>query len=272
MRGCVFDRLEPDGGPAADGRQFSDLPQALHQRSPAFRQGRDAAGDAAAGFNRAARHVGEPRQILRQRRTRAFSLGRERAGEICEARQLLTQTIVDLLSQPLMLLVDRLPQRPLEALALRNVLDLRYEIHGPAGRISNQRHGQQHPHDVAILVQVALFHVVMGQRPIEHLPHVADVRVEIILVGDGLEIAAEQFLRGVADDAAQRPVDPQPTAVRGDQRHADGREFEGASKSLLTLTQIGFHVAARIPRPRRPISAAGEYTGRANPTCDRPDP
>ena len=48
---------------------------------------------------------------------------------------------------------------------------------------------------------------------------------------------AQQFVLGVADDLAQRAVDLEPSAVGGDQGHADGGGVERPSEPLLAQPQ-----------------------------------
>ena len=113
------------------------------------------------------------------------------------------------------------------------VLDLRDEVHRLALRIADQGHAEQAPEHAALLVHVALFHLVGADPPGDQVLEVVQVGIQVVGVGEVHEIAVQQLFAAVAEHAAQFVVDLQPAAIRGDQGHAQGRRVEGIAEALL---------------------------------------
>ena len=119
----------------------------------------------------------------------------------------------------------------------RDVIDQGDEVDRLAGPVPHQRDAQDDPDDLAVLVDVPLFHLERCDPSVEHSAGLQEVGLEVVGVGELLEGRGQQLFLGVADDFAQRAVDPDESAVGGDQRHADGRCVKGTSEPLLAQPQ-----------------------------------
>jgi len=124
-----------------------------------------------------------------------------------------------------------------DTVTIGHVLNLRNEIEGATVHIPDQRHIQLNPDDLAELVNVAFLHMVGRNLTGEQLLDIGQISVQIIRMGDGLEIRREQFLLRIADNVTQRAIDLQPVPIRTHERHPDRRIPEGAGKLFLTFPQ-----------------------------------
>ena len=128
-------------------------------------------------------------------------------------------------------------ERLLGALALVDVFHNRDEVPGLPQRRSRQRDGQVDPHPRTVPADVALLHGVGLDLAGEHLPHVGEVPVEVVGVGDVLERQPQQLLARVADDRAEPVVDAQEAALQADVGNAHGRLLERRPAELFALLQ-----------------------------------
>jgi hypothetical protein len=89
---------------------------------------------------------------------------------------------------------------------LGDVLDLGDEMQGLTLAIAGEGDVEVDPDDAAILVIVALLHVVGGGASLDEVAHVGEVGLEVLGMGEVLERALGQFRGGVTDDVAQGAV------------------------------------------------------------------
>ena len=149
-------------------------------------------------------------------------------------------------------------QRILERLARGDVLRLRHEIQRPALLVAYQRHAELDVHHAAILVQVALFQLVVFTLADQQLQHLLRVGSHVVRMGDVGDAQLQQFVLGVAEHLAHRGVDAQEAAVRAGQRHADGGVLERAEKALFALVQLQLKRA-----PLGDVDEGGEHAAYA---------
>ena len=109
--------------------------------------------------------------------------------------------------------------------------------------IADQRHAEQHPDHAAVAMQVALLELVALDAAGQDLPDIGRVGIDVVGVRDLLEAHVAQAGGVVADQLAQGPVDLEPAAVGGDDRHADGGEVERLAEPGLALAQCGLLAA-----------------------------
>ena len=103
-------------------------------------------------------------------------------------------------------------EQPLLAAALGgDVLDLRHEMQRLAMLVAHQRDRQSGPDDLAIAIEIALFQVVVAATPGQQVLHQGQVGLQVIRMGETLEIHLQQFFPRIAEDPAQRIVDVQPS-------------------------------------------------------------
>ena len=128
-------------------------------------------------------------------------------------------------------------QRRCDQLAFGDVQDLRHEPGGRPIRVASHGDVQFDPHELAVLVDVALHHLVLVARPDHALLEQLEIEFKIIRVRDGLERRVEQFDGGVAEHRAQRRVDAQEMSVGVDEGDTNRCSLERQSKVLLAGPQ-----------------------------------
>ena len=146
-----------------------------------------------------------------------------------------------------------LGQRLGRPLALRDVLDLVDDVEGPAGRVPDQRHGQQDRDLVAVGMDPPVFQLVALSHAGQELVGQDQVRFEIVGLDQIAETQRHQLILGVPGDVAEGPVDAQPLAVEVDHRDADRCVLEG---QLQRLGRIHVQV------DRRRAAGRGRHRGR----------
>ena len=87
---------------------------------------------------------------------------------------------------------------------------------------------QQSPDDAAVLSYIALFQPVVLAPPRDQIVDQLEIGLQIVGMGEFLEIKLRKLFRGIAEQARNRAVDPQPAAIGGDKREADRRVIEEA--------------------------------------------
>ena len=118
----ILDRVKSHGGAAGVVLAVHHVVQRLDQPAMRLAQRREALGNGVTSTDGPAGEHREPVELICVRLV-AFSRGRgQTPGEQRNLHELLTQAIVNLLAESLLLLVGRLADRPLEALLLRDVL------------------------------------------------------------------------------------------------------------------------------------------------------
>src|SRR5207245_2691027 len=118
----ILDRVKSNGGAVGVGLTVHQVVQRLDEPAVRLAQRREVLGDAVTGADRPAR---EQRELVEFfcARLAAFSRRRgETPGEQRDADELLSQLVVNLLAESLLLLAGRLVQRLLEAHSLRDIL------------------------------------------------------------------------------------------------------------------------------------------------------
>ena len=127
----------------------------------------------------------------------------------------------------------------LRAPGLGDVVDLRDEV-APLlpGGIAHHGHVQADPDEVAALVNVAFFQGIGFDLPGDQTGDEVQVRGEVRGVGDGLEIAGEEFRLGVADDLAKGLVDAQPAAIPRHDGQPERAALERAAEAGLAFLQF----------------------------------
>ncbi len=93
-------------------------------------------------------------------------------------------------------------QRRLRLAAGGQILDLGDVVARRAVRIVDTRNHQLDPDDRAVLAKIALVHSIAGDQPVTHLSHQLQVGVQVVLVGDGLEVQGQQLFARIADQRA----------------------------------------------------------------------
>src|SRR3954447_21949115 len=121
----------------------------------------------------------------------------------------------------------------LELLAFAYVLDLGDEVQRLAFFVVHERDAQERPHNVALLVEVALLHLVGAYLSDKHPAHLVEIRIEALGVGYLLEGLAKQLHFSVAEHVAQGSVRPKEAPVCPHQRHPDVCVLEGPPEPLL---------------------------------------
>src|SRR5918994_2839478 len=96
----------------------------------------------------------------------------------------------------------------------------KYSGSSPASRT---REALTRPDGSPSLVEVALLQVEILDLPQQQTPQAFQAPLEVVGVGDALEVRGEQLLFGVAGDLAHRRVDLQPSSLRGGKGHAERR-------------------------------------------------
>src|SRR5215204_3493385 len=127
----------------------------------------------------------------------------------------------------------RVPNLLLCPLALTYVLDLGDEVQRLAFFVVHHRDAQEGPHYVALLVEVALLHLVGAYLPDQHPAHLVEIRIEVVGVGYVLEGLLKQYFFSVAEYLAQGSVRLKEAPVCPHQRHPDGCVLEGPPEPLL---------------------------------------
>ena len=123
--------------------------------------------------------------------------------------------------------VGEVAQVLLQALALGDVLELGDVVQRRAVAVAHERHRQDRRDDLAGGVEVALLHLEGGDLARRAGAGAARGRCSTSSgMHDAVEALADQLLRGVAGDVAQRAVDEQPAPVAVEQRRADRRALE----------------------------------------------
>ena len=121
----------------------------------------------------------------------------------------------------------------LQDLALGDVLDLGDEVQRLAFFVVHQRDAQENPHHLALLMEVALLHLVGAYLSVQHPAHLIKIRIEVVGVGYVLEGLVQQLHFSVAEHVAQGSVRPKEAPVGPHQRHPDGCVVEGPPEPLL---------------------------------------
>ena len=67
------------------------------------------------------------------------------------------------------------------------------------------------PDDLAIAIEITLFQVVVAATPGQQVLHQGQVGLQVIRMGETLEIHLQQLFPRIAEDPAQRIVDVQPS-------------------------------------------------------------
>jgi hypothetical protein len=98
-------------------------------------------------------------------------------------------------------------QRLLDPPAVGDVLDLGDEAAVTAVVLTGDRDGEVGPDGVAVAMAVALVQLEEGDLTGEQAPHLLDAGVQVVGMGERLEVAREQLVGAVADQRAQRRVD-----------------------------------------------------------------
>ena len=118
----VLDRIKTDAGAVGVGLTVHHVVQRLDEPAMRLAQRRKVLSDAVTGADRPAREQRELVEFFRAGLA-AFSRRRgETPGEQRDADELLSQLVVNLLAESLLLLAGRLVQRLLEAHSLRDIL------------------------------------------------------------------------------------------------------------------------------------------------------
>lgn len=108
-----------------------------------------------------------------------------------------------------------------------------------AGRLArrpHRRHGEVHPQGVAILMEIALFHVVLGYFAGFQALQAGQVHHQVFGVADALKIGLAHLRHRVADDVGIFLIDAHKTpGLRVDLRHSHGRLPENGAETLFAL-------------------------------------
>ena len=120
---------------------------------------------------------------------------------------------------------------------------------------------QQHPDDLPFTMEIALFHLVVGNLPAQKPADVRKIQVEIVGMGDVLEGNGHELLLGVAEEVANGAIDPQPAAVQPDDGHANGRVMKRVAKELFVRGGIQRVSAAPADQPERGETPIAEFPG-----------
>lgn len=136
---------------------------------------------------------------------------------------------------------------------LREVVDLADEVKRLFFRIPDQADAQQAPDRVALLVEIALLHLVGGNLTGQRLFEVGEVFLEVVRMGDRLEVSRQQFFFAVADDLAERAVHLQQFPVEVDEGEAMRSRLEGAAEAFLAFAErfLGAHLFRQIGDGRK---------------------
>src|SRR5262249_36131662 len=95
--------------------------------------------------------------------------------------------------------------------------------------------GQPRPHGRAVLAYVALVSIVTIDLAVARQLESRNAGGEIVRVGDVLERFRREFAGLIAENAAQRFVDPEPRAVSADMRDPDRRTLERDPEPCLAF-------------------------------------
>ena len=131
-----------------------------------------------------------------------------------------------------------------------DVLNLSDEVTSLAPDVVRQRGRQQDPDDVPFLMEVSLLLLIMRDGSFEHLANEFRVGTPVFRVSNGLKRRRQQLLGRIAHDPAERWIHAQPTPVRRDQGHADGRKLESAPEPVFDLDEAQLDVIAGSARIR----------------------
>src|SRR3546814_13306779 len=85
---------------------------------------------------------------------------------------------------------------------------------------------QQSPDDAAVLSYIALFQPVVLAPPRDQIVDQLEIGLQIVGMGEFLEIKLRKLFRGIAEQARNRADDPPPDAIGGDKRVYDRRVIE----------------------------------------------
>ena len=91
---------------------------------------------------------------------------------------------------------------------------------------------------MTLFVIIALLHLAGQRAAFEHFVDVLHEDRQVCRMRDRLKVHALELVFAVADDLRQRLIDLHPATVGRDQRHADGREIEGAAETLFARLHL----------------------------------
>ena len=123
-----------------------------------------------------------------------------------------------------------LPQaQPLfHCLVVGDVLELTDEVERQVLPVAHQGNGDPDPDDPARFVEVALLQLIGARLAIEQAPAMGQAGLQIVGMGDGLEIELLQLQRRKADDAGAGLVGFDEATVEGDDGDAVTGVFESS--------------------------------------------
>ena len=127
-------------------------------------------------------------------------------------------------------------------LAFRNVLDLRDEVQRLAFGIMQQRARELDPHAVAVLPDVAFFHLVERNVACKQPPRVVEIASDVLRMGDFLERQLFEFILFIADNLAKRLIDLEEMPFQGDGRQAYRGVFQDVPDVGLVFPQRALHL------------------------------
>ena len=105
--------------------------------------------------------------------------------------------------------------------------------------IADQRAAQVAPHDLAVLAQVALLHLIGVDLAGQRAAHEGPVRLNILRMGEAPGTRRQQLRGGVAQHGAEGLVDAQHRGIGTGQQHAHRRMLEGNAEELLAFPERG---------------------------------
>ena len=142
----------------------------------------------------------------------------------------------------------RLPANLVQLLALGDVLDLGDKIEREPIGPPDKPDIEPCPDRPAILVDIALLHLVGLAAARQEVFHLVEIRVQVVGLGDRLEVAAAQFGFAVAENPRKSLVYVDEPPVESDDGHAVSGRLESAAKALPPwfLTAVADLVAARF--------------------------
>ena len=137
---------------------------------------------------------------------------------------------------------QRLSQALFGLLAFRDVLDLCDEVQGLAFGVMQQRACELDPHAVAVLPDVAFFHLVERNVACKQSPRIVEVRFDVLRMGDFLGRQLFELILFIADNLAKRLIDLQEMPFQGDGRQAYGGVFQDVPDVRLVFPQCALHL------------------------------
>ncbi len=152
-------------------------------------------------------------------------------------------------------------QRGLERLALSDVLRLRNKIEWRSLGIAHGRHTELDVHDVAVLVEIALFQLVRLAFPGRQLCQQLQVGGKVVGMCDVGDVQLQQFIFAIAKHLAYRSVDAHEVAIRMGQCHADRGMLERTEEALFAFVQLQLQRAPFGDVDHRGEDAAGLAVG-----------